>query len=92
MEGIRTSAAASVLAAAAPDLATFRRWQATGGDDYELCLTAPAAQIGPLREALGCPLTVVGEITAELGLMCLDRHGQCLAADMPTRAGWDHFA
>ncbi|ROO25595.1 thiamine monophosphate kinase [Salinisphaera japonica YTM-1] len=84
--------AAHALAAAAPDLTTFRRWQATGGDDYELCLTAPADQIGPLRDALDCALTVVGEITAEPGLTCLDRHGQCLTADVFSQAGWDHFA
>ncbi len=84
--------AAHALAAAAPDLATFRHWQATGGDDYELCLTAPAAQIGPLRDALGCALTVVGEITAKPGLTCLDRHGQCLTADVFRHTGWDHFA
>ncbi|WP_202839017.1 thiamine-phosphate kinase [Luteimonas saliphila] len=35
-------------------------WQATGGDDYELCFTAPAAQ----REAVATALAATGEIGA----------------------------
>lgn len=83
--------AADALADVAPDAATFRRWQAAGGDDYELCITAAPDQVDALRDALGCALTVVGEIVAEPGLVCLDRLGRTVAPDTLGPPGWDHF-
>ena len=69
-----------------------RRFTAAGGDDYELCFTAPAAE----REAIlaagaqsGTPVTRVGRIESEPGLRMVDADGARL--DMNLR-GWDHFA
>lgn len=62
-----------------------------GGDDYELCFTAPAGNreaIAAISHQLGLPLTRVGSITPEAGLRIVDRHG-----DPFTFAGtsFDHF-
>jgi len=62
-----------------------------GGDDYELCFTAPA----PAREAIstisrdaGVPVARVGTVTRHSGLIVLDEHG----APLPTLPGaFDHF-
>jgi thiamine-monophosphate kinase len=70
------------------------RWglQLSGGDDYELCFTAPAAQALAIEQALaGCEAgaTVVGRITREPGLDLLQPDGE----RFPLAAtGFDHFA
>jgi thiamine-monophosphate kinase len=69
-----------------------RRFTAAGGDDYELCFTAPASNreaILAAGEKSGTAVTRVGRIEAELGLRLLDRFGAPL--DLELR-GWDHFA
>jgi thiamine-monophosphate kinase len=63
-----------------------------GGDDYELCFTAPRErhdEIKALEEPLGLKLTRIGRITAETGLHLLDAGGQTMQA---TKGGYDHFA
>lgn len=72
-------------------LALRRRFTAAGGDDYELCFTAPAGQ----REAVlaaaalaATPVTRVGTIDAAPGLRLVDAHGAPLDLQI---AGWDHF-
>ncbi len=68
-----------------------RPWRlaASAGDDYELCFTAPAdADLG-VADALDCPLTRIGRITAEPGQRWLDADGQ--PCELSSR-GWDHFA
>lgn len=48
-------------------------WQLYGGDDYELCFTAPATQhdrIMAISEEQHCPITCIGKITREQGLFC----------------------
>jgi thiamine-monophosphate kinase len=69
-----------------------RRFTVAGGDDYELCFTAPRAN----REAIvaagaqaGTAVTRVGRIEAEPGLRTIDADG--VALDLGLR-GWDHFA
>jgi thiamine-monophosphate kinase len=62
-----------------------------GGDDYELCFTAPPAtreRIDALALALGLPLTPVGVITVDPQLTIRDEQHRPLAA--PPRA-FDHF-
>jgi thiamine-monophosphate kinase len=62
-----------------------------GGDDYELCFTAPArtaAQIGALAEHLDLPLTRIGSIEARAGLVVLDEDSRALSA-LPE--AFDHF-
>jgi thiamine-monophosphate kinase len=64
----------------------------SGGDDYELCFTAPAArraEIEALPPATGLALTRVGAMQAgEPRLIVLDATGKPLAP----RGGFDHFA
>ena len=62
-----------------------------GGDDYELCFTAPPSQrdcIASLSRQLGLALTPVGEIHAEVGLQLRAADGT-VAAVTPT--GYQHF-
>lgn len=63
-----------------------------GGDDYELCFTAPTGK----REAIiaaACAVDVkvtrIGRITAEPGLAVIDSSGQPMTID---HTGYDHFA
>jgi thiamine-monophosphate kinase len=69
-----------------------RRFAAAGGDDYELCFTAPVAQrdaIVAAGTACGTAVTRVGSITAEPGLCLVDADGAALDLQL---AGWDHFS
>ncbi len=62
-----------------------------GGDDYELCFTAPrsvAAKLQALSAEIGVALTRIGTIEARRVLVVRDEHGRALAA--PPRA-FDHF-
>jgi len=57
-----------------------------GGDDYELCFTAPRARSAAVRaeaEALGLPCTRIGTVSAGTGIGCGDF--------VPARAGFRHF-
>ena len=63
-----------------------------GGDDYELCFTAPAEmreRIAAVSVALGLPLTIIGVITDEPELVVTDEGGNPLPALPPA---FDHFA
>lgn len=63
----------------------------TGGDDYELCFTVPAAHIAAveaLTSALALPLTRIGEITSGSGVQVVDEDGQPMAFPKP---GYTHF-
>ncbi|MDF3837403.1 thiamine-phosphate kinase [Cupriavidus basilensis] len=63
-----------------------------GGDDYELCFTAPAGSrdtVAAIGARLRLPLTRVGAITPEPGLRLVNREGNPCAY---TGSGFDHFA
>ena len=63
-----------------------------GGDDYELCFTAPAKQhdaIVRLGRRLKLPLTCIGEITRQRKLVVLDENNNPLTLK---EHGFDHFA
>ncbi|MHB1213575.1 MAG: thiamine-phosphate kinase [Thiobacillus sp.] len=63
-----------------------------GGDDYELCFTAPAGKRDAVRAAAGTAgvaVTHIGRITAGSGLTVSDTKGQPLPID---HTGYDHFA
>jgi thiamine-monophosphate kinase len=69
-----------------------RRFAAAGGDDYELCFTAPVDQRAAILaagEASGTAVTRVGTITSEPGLRLVDAEGAALDLQL---AGWDHFS
>lgn len=63
--------------------------QLAGGDDYELCLCIAPDQVEAARFALDVPLTVVGRITAQPGLRCIDASGATIAFD---RLAYRHFS
>ena len=63
-----------------------------GGDDYELCFTAPASKhdaVLAAAESAGVAVTRVGQITAKPGLTVIDADGQPLPIE---QTGYDHFA
>lgn len=69
-----------------------RALQASGGDDYELCFTAPFSartQIASVGERTDTPLIRIGRIVAGEGVSALDAEGQQW---MPQRIGYTHFA
>ena len=62
----------------------------SGGEDYELLLTAPPPVIGEVISTLDIPVAIVGEIVSEAeGVTVLDSSGEPMAVE---RGGWDHFA
>ena len=66
--------------------------QASGGDDYELCFTAPAdagADIGAVSAQLGLRFTRIGRIVAGEGVHPVDAKSQPW---LSPRRGYDHFA
>ncbi len=63
-----------------------------GGDDYELCFTAPADRrdaVTAAAQSAGVEVTRIGHITAEPGLTVTDADGQPMPFD---HTGYDHFA
>jgi thiamine-monophosphate kinase len=69
-----------------------RRFTLAGGDDYELCCTAPAAkrdQVLRAAQSAGVAVTRVGCIEAQAGLRLRDRDGAALDLQL---ASFDHFA
>jgi thiamine-monophosphate kinase len=75
------------------DRAIALRCLLAGGDDYELCFTAPRARdarIAALGDKLGLPLTRIGIATAQhAGLEIRDASGRALE---PLPRAFDHFA
>jgi thiamine-monophosphate kinase len=72
-------------------LARRRQFTLAGGDDYELCFTAPAAARAAVLAAgaaAATPLARVGRIEPEPGLRLHDSQGQPLA--LPSQS-FDHF-
>jgi thiamine-monophosphate kinase len=67
-------------------------FQLAGGDDYELCFTAPKANatywLNDLASS-GCGATRIGRIVVESGVRVHDSVGNPIAI---ARAGWQHFS
>jgi thiamine-monophosphate kinase len=59
---------------------------ATGGEDYELLISAPERVLDPLCQRVGVPLTVIGEVTQ--GDFAFRRGDEIVEG----LSGWDHFA
>jgi thiamine-monophosphate kinase len=63
-----------------------------GGDDYELCFTAPAnsrESIAELTDVLGIPLTRIGQVKRGKGVSLLGTDGKPVKID---GRGYDHFS
>ncbi|GAC1410462.1 MAG: thiamine-phosphate kinase [Burkholderiaceae bacterium] len=68
-----------------------RTWTLAGGDDYELCFTAPPhrrASIVAAAKRTGTPVARVGRIDAEIGLRLIDASGAPLVQES---GSFDHF-
>ncbi len=66
--------------------------QVAGGDDYELCFTAPAEQhvtIGQIAARLELPLWCIGEMVSGDGVQVLDPDGHVVEFQ---NHGYEHFA
>ncbi|MEF3083793.1 thiamine-phosphate kinase [Luteimonas sp. SMYT11W] len=80
------------LRAAGLEPDTRRTLQASGGDDYELCFTAPVgARDAIVAAALEADVSVtrIGRIVKGQGVVATTADGELWA---PVRAGWDHFS
>ncbi|MYM71201.1 thiamine-phosphate kinase [Duganella sp. FT134W] len=76
---------------ATQEVALRRAYTAAGGDDYELCFTAPAAARAAILAAAGSVATAVtrvGSIDAHRGLRLVDADGAPLDLQL---ASFDHF-
>ncbi len=72
--------------------AEFQDFVLAGGDDYQLCFTAPISQteaIESLSKTLAIPLTKIGRITDTGKVVVLDQNN--LAVNV-ARTGFNHFA
>lgn len=68
-----------------------QRCMLSGGDDYELCFTAPAArraEVKRIAAQVGLPLTRIGKIVAGKGAIVHDTHGHPMNIEVE---GYDHF-
>jgi thiamine-monophosphate kinase len=73
------------------ETALRRAYAAAGGDDYELCFTAPAAARAAILAAaasVATPVTRVGAIDAQAGLRLVDAQGLPLQLQLDS---YDHF-
>ena len=83
------------------DLAIQNQFAACGGDDYELCFTAPPSErekIHNLSKTLNLPLTIIGKILpkndVDIKIHLLDASGKKLSNTeaAPFLNSFDHFA
>ncbi len=75
-----------------PDDQERYRLQLSGGDDYELCFTAPAHQSLDIEQALAeCDVigTVIGHVVAGSELKCFDENGELFDVK---KKGFEHFS
>ncbi|HAI59048.1 MAG TPA: thiamine-phosphate kinase [Xanthomonadaceae bacterium] len=90
---VDTLPVSAALLDAFPDLSTRRALQLSGGDDYELCFTAPAKKREAVLAALDAaatPVARVGRITVGASLRLFDLDG--LPVALPPRRGYVHFS
>jgi thiamine-monophosphate kinase len=62
-----------------------------GGEDYELLFTADEATVARAKQALNCPVTVIGDITKEklpTRVTVVDSKGNIIPYK---KGGWEHF-
>jgi thiamine-monophosphate kinase len=63
----------------------------SGGEDYELLFTASPQVIDRIKELASCPITIIGEITADKAskVILFDSKGNHFS---PHKSGWEHFS
>ena len=62
----------------------------SGGEDYELLFTADRGVIEGVKNAISCPVTVIGEVIADANYN-VAVIGQDGKAETNHRKGWEHF-
>ena len=70
----------------------FLKMVLAGGDDYELCFTAPAEkheELLTLSQSINIELSCIGQITANSGLTLLDSYNEVINMK---ETGFDHFS
>lgn len=73
------------------DRSQWLECMAAGGDDYELCFTAPAHQRQAIEQRgrlVGCRVSRIGVVKAERSLQLLGQSGERIVLG---RTGFDHF-
>ncbi len=83
---------APMIAALEIESTLLQRCVLAGGDDYELCFTAPVAQravIVKLAETLAVPLSRIGKVIRERVCKVIARDGSVMTIE---KGGYDHFA
>jgi thiamine-monophosphate kinase len=88
--GAELQLAALPLSDAIP-AAHAQQYALSGGDDYEVCFTAPAgceAEIQKIAERCSTQVSCIGKITAMSGLVVLDEKGNALSLG---ESGYKHF-
>jgi thiamine-monophosphate kinase len=68
-----------------------RQYALAGGDDYELCFTAPASkreQVLTAAQAAHTPVTLIGRIEEQAGLRITDGQGKPISVPLQS---FDHF-
>lgn len=69
---------------------TIQSYILAGGDDYELCFTAPKSareNLAKISAQLNCPLTLIGETHADTGLNVMYQNKKMNIS----KKGFDHF-
>lgn len=69
----------------------YRELALTGGEDYELLFTGDQATVARAKQALSCPVAVIGEITdgkSPARVTLVDSKGTCAHYE---KSGWEHF-
>ena len=61
---------------------------ATGGEDYELLISAPGSVLEELAASVEVPFTIIGEVTDRDGGVVFRRGGELVEV----LSGWDHFS
>ncbi|PJK14545.1 thiamine-phosphate kinase [Lysobacteraceae bacterium NML07-0707] len=83
--------ASAALQALGVEPQTRRHWQASGGDDYELCFTAAPA----LRETIRSRALACGTAVTRIGRVCAGQGITAMLSGEPVqtiRNGFEHFA
>mgnify|MGYP001226953222 CR=1 FL=1 len=62
----------------------------SGGEDYELLFTASPEVVEKVKKAASCPITIIGEITADKPgeIALIDSKGNPFSLN---KTGWEHF-
>ncbi|RMH94208.1 thiamine-phosphate kinase [Lysobacter pythonis] len=88
---VETGALPASSALAAFDVDTRRHWQATGGDDYELCFSAPPearGRVEALAARMGVRVSRIGRVGAGAGVRAFAGGEPWV----PARTGYAHFS